>query len=201
MKCIGKKMRTVCAVILILPLLSACSSARSLAASFRSTKHFVPLVADDRILFEPGAEAFIQEIPALLPDAIKKVETGHFAPFIDSVKVYVCATNESYYRHTGQRAPATVTNKLFLSPALFHDNKPLDRYLTHELSHLHLRQRLGLIGSTRLPSWFKEGLAELGLEQAGKMGGCEKNHSKCLEISVLWVLKTSVEHLSRRHFE
>jgi len=33
------------------------------------------------------------------------------------------------------------------------------KYLTHELSHLHLQQQLGVYKMSRLPVWFKEGLA------------------------------------------
>lgn len=154
-------MHNICAAILLLPLLSACSSTRSLAATFHSTKHFVPYAADTRILYEPGAEPFIERIPSLLPDAINKVEAGHYSPFFGPVNIYVCATTENYFRQTGHRAPAIVTTHLFLSPDLFRGNKPVDRYLTHELSHLHIRQKLGLVGAFRLPSWFKEGLAEL----------------------------------------
>src|SRR5512145_2111805 len=96
-------------VVLIVPLLSACSSARSLVALSRSTDHFVAFAADDRILFEPGAEPFAGRISPFLNDAVDKVESGHFSPFVDPVRIHVCATTDSFYRLTGQKAPATVT--------------------------------------------------------------------------------------------
>jgi hypothetical protein len=146
--------------ILLLPLMG-CSSIRSLMATFHSTDHFLTIDSDTRILYEPGAEANARELVPLLPEAIKKVEEAQYSPFQDPIKIYVCASAENYYKLTGTRAPAVVTNKLFLSPVLFSERRPLERYLTHELSHLHLMQRLGMLNYTRLPAWFKEGLAEV----------------------------------------
>jgi len=144
--------------ILVLSL-SACSATRSLIASFQSTDHFLTLASDPRVLYEPGAEANARDIVPLLPEAISKVEKRQYLPFRDPVNIYVCASAESYYKLTGTRARAVVTNKLFLSPALFQDRPTLPLYLTHELSHLHLLQRLGTYRMIELPSWFKEGLA------------------------------------------
>jgi hypothetical protein len=148
-------------VFLLSLLLAACTQGRVVAASLRSTGHFVPLVSDKRVLYEPGAEAYAKEIALLLPGALRKAEAVNPLPFKDAVEVYVCATRESCYRMTGHKAPAIVTTKLFISPALIHDTKPVDRYLAHELSHLQVLQRLGAVKSLKLPSWFKEGLAEL----------------------------------------
>ena len=146
--------------ILISSLLPACSQSRAIIASFRSTDDFIPLSSDKRVLYEPGAETYASEIVLLLPEAIHKVETAHYQPFKDAVEVYICATKESCFRLTGNHAPATVTQKLFISPVLFQEQRPIDRYLTHELSHLQLLQRIGTMSLIRLPAWFKEGLAE-----------------------------------------
>lgn len=154
-------MRLAFAAISAVVLLAACSPIKSLAALSRSADHFLPFAGDDRIRIEAGAEPFAAAISPYVADAIAKVESGHYAPFSAPATIYVCETKDSYYRLTGQRTPAVVTNKLFLSPDLFQDQKPVDRYLAHELSHLHLIQGLGPLGSVRLPSWFKEGLAEL----------------------------------------
>lgn len=90
-----------------------------------------------------------------------KSKRMHYSPFPCPVRVYMCGTDESCYSHTGSKAPAVVTTRLFLSPKSFQNNRPLERYLTHELSHLHIEQSLGFFRSLRLPAWFKEGLAEL----------------------------------------
>ncbi len=151
---------TIFLLSLILPL-SGCTAARTLIALSRSTSHFVAYQPDPRILYEPGAEAWAAEVAPLLPAAIEKVEQGQYIPFQESPKVYVCTSQESFYRLTASNARAVVIQKLFLSPVLFKDPPVLPLYLAHELSHLHLQQRLGLFGSVRLPSWFKEGLAAL----------------------------------------
>jgi len=153
--------RAAVAIIASSIILVACAPIRSLATLFRQTDHFVLFPDDNRIRIEPGAAHFAELISPHIAEAIKKVEAAHYAPFVSQPTIYVCATNEGYYRLTGQRAPATVTNKLYLSPELFQGQRPIDRYLAHELSHLHLVQRLGLFGCLRLPEWFKEGLAEL----------------------------------------
>ena len=59
-------------------------------------------------------------------------------------------------------------SKLFISPRVFEkgDNVEL-LYLTHELSHLHLLQKLGFYKMSRLPFWFKEGWATYVSEGGG----------------------------------
>ena len=50
--------------------------------------------------------------------------------------------------------------KLFLSPRIFEGGDEIaGLYLIHELSHLHIRDQLGSYKMSRLPFWFKEGLA------------------------------------------
>lgn len=148
------------AVLAILSV-SSCGSAGTLVATLRSTRHFVPLASDGRVLHEPGAEGHAERIPPLLPGAIEAVEAGHHDEFAGPVRVHVCSTPASFERLTGHRSPAAVVSKLFLSPRLFLEDRPLDRYLAHELSHLHLRQKLGLVRTFVTPAWFKEGLAEM----------------------------------------
>lgn len=151
-------LQIILVAILVLPL-SACSATASLIASLRPTDHFLTLESDARVLYEPGAEENAHNIVPLLPQAIDIVEKRQYVPFHEPIKIYVCASAESYYKLTGSRARAVVTNNLFLSPALFQDRPTLPLYLTHELSHLHLLQILGTYRMIRLPSWFKEGLA------------------------------------------
>lgn len=148
-------------LVLFCFFLTSCSQMRSIAAWSRSNEHFQSLPSDTRVRYEPGAEEFAQKITLLLPEAIHKVEEKQYIPFIDTPRVYICASRESCFKHTGHKAPAIVTNKLFLSPVLVQEGRPLDRYLAHELSHLHLKQRIGRTGLVKLPSWFSEGLAEV----------------------------------------
>jgi hypothetical protein len=141
--------------------LSACGPARSLVAACRSTDGFVPLAGDARIRCEPGAEPLALAVAPWLDTAVADVEQGHGAPFAEPVTVYVCASEESFTRYSGSKGRGAVTSKLFLSPALLGQPETIPLYLAHELSHLHILQRVGVYGLLKLPVWFKEGLATL----------------------------------------
>jgi hypothetical protein len=159
----GKTRYHLLNIIFILVFLltsSSCTVTRSAISSLRSTDHFVPLEADPRVLYEPGAEAFAEQMAELLPEAIERVEAGHYRPFAKPVTIRVCASQESYEKLTGLKAPASVTLKgVFFSPRLVEEQRPLLLYLAHELSHLHLEQQISKWKFARLPAWFKEGLA------------------------------------------
>jgi hypothetical protein len=128
--------------------------------SLKSTDHFLPLEADSRVLYEPGAEGFAEQLAQSLPQAIRQVEAEQYRPFAKPVEIYVCASQESYTNLTGFKAPASLTLKgVFFSPRLVEEQRPLALYLTHELSHLHLEQQMGKYRFAKLPAWFKEGLA------------------------------------------
>ncbi len=144
----------ICLIAILFLAAPACTSEKSLAG------RFLVLESDNRILYEHGAEAYARELLPFLPAAISKVEAAQYLPFYKPVKVYVCASAETCHKLTGSRAPAVTTDNVFLSPVLFQEKRPLDRYLTHELAHLHIEQRLGLMKFRLLPAWFKEGLAE-----------------------------------------
>ena len=50
-------------------------------ALLKSKSHFFTHSADSRILYEPGAEGFADKIVDFLPEAIERVEMGHYLPF------------------------------------------------------------------------------------------------------------------------
>lgn len=137
-----------------------CTFARQSISVLRSTDHFIPHKNDPRVLFEQGAEDYANKVVLFLPSAIQQVEEKQYHPFVHPVRVYVCASRESFYRMYGTDSRAGVLTKLFLSPQLFSEEDEIIKlYLTHELSHLHLLQQLGVYKMSRLPVWFKEGLA------------------------------------------
>ncbi len=147
-------------IIVFLLTCSSCSVTRSAISSLRSTDYFVPLETDKRVLYEPGAEKFAQQMAELLPQAIEQVEAGHYRPFVKPVTIHICVSEESYEKLTGVKAPASITLKgVFFSPRLVEEQRPLSLYLSHELSHLHLEQQVGKWKFAHLPAWFKEGLA------------------------------------------
>ena len=125
----------------------------------RSTDHFIAHNKDHRVLYEPGAKIFADSIVAILPQSIQQIENRQYRHFVEPVKVYVCASEESFYKLFGIKCKAGVNNKLLLSPRLINEPQNIQLYLAHELSHLHLYQQLGMLRFRDLPSWFKEGLA------------------------------------------
>ena len=137
-------------------------------ALLKSKSHFIAHATDSRILYEPGAEGFADRIADFLPTAVKRVEEGHFLPFKKPFKVYVFSTQKSHNESTAVPTSypirgTAVQGKVFIAPSAF-SFKGLDTHresLMHELSHLHLSQRLGFLKRRRIPSWFTEGLANI----------------------------------------
>jgi len=158
---------TVISLFLSTVLLSGCSVIRSSIGMMRSTDHFIAHNKDHRVLYEPGAKIFADSIVAVLPQSIRQIENRQYRHFIEPVKVYVCVSKESFYKLYGVKCKAGVSNKLLLSPSLMNEPENIHLYLTHELSHLHLYQQLGLLRFRDLPSWFKEGLATLVSDGGG----------------------------------
>ena len=146
-------------LVLLIVSLSGCSIVRSSIAMMRSTDHFIAHSKDPRVVYESGAEIFADSVAAILTQSIQKVENRQYRFFVEPVRVYVCATEESFYKLSDARVKAFVNNKLLLSPRLMDEPEYIHLYLTHELSHLHLYQQLGLLNFRKLPTWFKEGLA------------------------------------------
>lgn len=136
-------------------------------AVLKSRSHFTPSEADARVLMEPRMEAEAALLAESLPHAISLVERQQFLPFKRPFSIYVCATQESFNAYMGAPPGATargvkLLNCIFISPGAFSSwrgdtNKEV---LAHELSHLHLYQRLGHVKSLwKMPVWFLEGLA------------------------------------------
>jgi hypothetical protein len=153
-------------IILIILVIAAvisifgCTFFRQSIAVLRSTDHFVKHQNDSRILFEPGAEDFANKIVQFLPSAVQQVEERQYHPFAKPVQVYICASRESFAQMYGADVRAGVLTKLFLSPRIFEEGDEVARmYLAHELSHLHIQDQIGIYKTSRLPFWFKEGLA------------------------------------------
>jgi hypothetical protein len=130
---------------------------------WKPTSQFLPQASDSRVVYEPGAEAMAAQVAQALPAAIFAVEEGQYRRFAEPVRVYVCASKESFRSYSlrvGDAAGFVFNKRLFLSPKLASTPERIPRILTHELSHLHLEQQIGpLKAGGDLPDWFKEGLA------------------------------------------
>lgn len=135
-----------------------------------ATEGFTPLGNDARVWHETGGEAYAGEVSRLLGPAINKVESVHGLPFERPPRVYVCATPPCFSRLVpvpGYTAAVLPGEMLTLSPKLdIEENERLPGILAHELSHLHLGQRLGHY-TADLPIWFHEGLASLVADGGG----------------------------------
>jgi len=151
------------AVLLLLAIafiLGGCSLTREVVNALKSTDRFVPYKGDSRILYEPGAEAFAAEVTGILNTAIKTVEDRHYRGFANDVSVHLCASKESFVHYMGQNVRGKVAYKgLFLSPRLMEEPGSILPLLTHELSHLHIKQQLGTWRISALPFWLSEGIA------------------------------------------
>jgi len=132
---------------------------------------FRPLAESPQVRHAPGAEAHARRVAELLPAAIAQVEAVHYRRFRTPPVVYVCDDQACFDRYVapGYNFAAAVVydNRLLLAPRLFErESHRLDAILKHELSHLHLGQRLGHY-SMEIPVWFHEGLAALAAGGGG----------------------------------
>lgn len=151
-------------------VLQSCSLVKIGIAYTESTKHFLSHAEDSRVLYEAGAGVLSNIIATHMEDSIATVESMHSEKFYSEVKVHICATLICYEKYTTMRKSrgATIGDKVFLSPKLLTRPKTIKRVLTHELSHLHLAQKLGGFALyNNVPSWFQEGLATLTSDGGG----------------------------------
>ncbi len=129
---------------------------------------------DRRLLFEDGAEKKVSEISEKLESYIKKIETLHFSNFKEpsEIRLYFFEDHLRYSKFTTSSAHGSAAFKkafISLSSIIKRQSSDLcknedcpetvEGVLLHELSHLHLRQHLGLLRSYSVPKWFHEGLA------------------------------------------
>ncbi len=152
-------MRKVIIAILLLHL-TGCSWVYA-----RWTYDFVPLLGNNQIVYEPGAEDLAKLADANLATSLGRVEKQQYVPFKDvkAIRVYVFNDRKRYanFSHASvlTRGSST-TDEVYLSEKLREKIDTLPNILTHELSHVHIRQYTGTFKYVAdLPSWFLEGLA------------------------------------------
>ena len=128
------------------------------------------------IYYDSGAKDIASKIGIGLPSSIDTVKKHQYADFknVEAIKIYSFSSKERYSRFSGSTPKArgsAIKNEVYISPIIrerIHTLKPI---LTHELSHVHLRQYIGTWRYwTEVPGWFHEGLA---VEVSGG-GGAEK---------------------------
>jgi hypothetical protein len=165
----GRRSRVVIVGILIILGASAVAFSRSTVgrALLRSREQFLQSPTNELVLYEPGMEREARMVSESLARAVTVVEERQHLPVMGPFRVYVCSSQESFNAYMAAPPGATargvkVLNDIFLSPECFSSwrGDTHEGVLTHELSHLHLYQRLGHVKHLRgLPVWFLEGLA------------------------------------------
>lgn len=162
-------MRTSLLAIFIMLSLSGCTTIKSMFAMAKSTDDFISLDENPVVKYEKGADGFARKISPYINPAIHSIEMNQ-GLFPDNVSVYVPKSIDNFASFCTSEAPAAcvVGKRLFISPKLLQQQERIPRVLTHELSHLQLTQYLGRWDyHTKLPAWFKEGLAVYISEGAG----------------------------------
>ncbi|MBI5074823.1 MAG: hypothetical protein HZB62_06610 [Nitrospirae bacterium] len=152
--------------------LSGCMAGSAVLAMTKSTDQFLTNTTDPRVMYEPGAADLAQHVAKALPAALQTVQQAQYRNFVAPVKIYVCASIESFKAYgapSGREGGFVLNKRLFISPKPENTAERITRVLTHELSHLQIEQQTGLLKSARIPSWFKEGLAVY----VAKGGGAE----------------------------
>jgi hypothetical protein len=121
------------------------------------------------IFCEPGSEPFARAIAALLPAALAQVEQAQQGSFIKPVKIFAYTRLDTYALYAGTPRGAAVTSfgEVHLAPVMQTVPTQHAALLAHELSHLHLLQRVGAMTMMRLPNWFTEGWATLTSDGGG----------------------------------
>ena len=165
----GKRTLNIAIAIgaLVVPTALLLGQPRAITA-LRLARGYSPLDADARVYYETGAEYLAEAIADALPAAVTRVEGRQLAPFEVAFRVYVCASHESFTRRIGGPVTSPVRGIAFprdiwVSPRAFsfHGKDTHRETVAHELSHVHLGQKMSWLRRVRgVPSWFQEGLAD-----------------------------------------
>jgi hypothetical protein len=132
---------------------------------------FISYKNDARILFKAGMQKEAVIASEALDKSINAIELVHGKTFTGKVRIHLCNSSECFTEYTGFKdILAAVTDKgLFLAPYVF-KQADFTKWLTHELSHLHLFQQISTIDALLIPQWYHDGLATF----ASNGGGASK---------------------------
>ncbi len=110
---------------------------------------------------------------AALDSLVPVVERSHGMRFRRKPRLFVFGDDGSYLRHSPSKARfcAFYDDTLVISPWALREadqsQLPLGIYIRHELSHLLLLQRMGMLSAHRFPQWLMEGVATYTADQMG----------------------------------
>jgi len=171
-----KKYVLFCFVTLAVALSSGCDNFSPLEGRSPVQDEFIVLASDDRILYKPTMEESAKLVQKVLDEQIRLIESVHGTPFEKKVLVHICDTRECFNSYTGLKGgilAAVTSNGLFLSSYVI-ANEDYPIWLAHELSHLHLFQKISLFKAIFIPQWYHDGLATF----ASKGGGATRVSKK-----------------------
>ncbi len=153
-------------LIALAMMLASCSLSHN--ADVRQAKEgYSQCTPDPRILCEAGSEKLALRLQPMLDDAIEEVSKAQYGAFAAPIQLITYSSVESFAANSGgaQYAQGALgqgaqgRGSIHFSPTLLDTPGRTHGLLLHELSHLHLYQRVGVNAWGRLPSWFHEGLA------------------------------------------
>lgn len=121
---------------------------------------FISYIKDTRILLKEGMEKEAAIASEVLDKSIRSIELIHGKPFTGKVRIHICNSRECFAEYTGSEniLAGVSVNGLFLNPDVF-KQQDFHKWLTHELSHLHLLQQISTIDAFLIPQWYHDGLA------------------------------------------
>jgi hypothetical protein len=155
--------------VVVVATLTGSDVARAVVAHAWAPERFARCTSDPRLYCEPGSERFARSLAPLVPAAMAQVEAKQGGLFQKPVKIYVYSTVAAYTRYSGTQGGAGSTSfgEIHLAPVMQAVPEQHLALVTHELSHLHLVQRIGAWRMYRLPHWFTEGWATLVSDGGG----------------------------------
>jgi len=127
--------------------------------------NFERLDSPHNIYFEIGSEDLAQYVNKTIDKLIVDVEKEQFKSFnsVDEIKVFVFSNKERYSNYSqasDKTRGSAMTNEIYISPIIRGRVETLPSILTHELSHINIRQYIGSWNYINyIPGWFLEGLA------------------------------------------
>ncbi len=153
-------------VALLLSVLAVLAGCSHMAAKSKSRSQFEPTTGNAGVRYLPGSQALADTIAANLAPSVEIVEQFHGGKFTHAPTVLVCKSAcFSGYAPGSNNDPATqYGDAIFINEDLILQREqqrgvPPAGFLVHELAHLLLYQRAGVIAYLRVPAWFKEGVA------------------------------------------
>ncbi len=150
-------------IIIMLFMMSGCSTMKTVSAMMQSTDDFMLHSKGNGFIFQETKHlSLANEAEKYLEKSLDVVEKAQYRKFTKPINIYAVSSLDSLEKYCGYRfvLGCVVNEKVFLSPRILtQPTGTLPRILTHELSHLHIIQQLSMFELVSIPTWFREGLA------------------------------------------